>query len=41
MQGEINDPNWEMRLSRSNDIYENTGDTKPAGKAGELFNNPH
>lgn len=41
MQGEINDPNWEMRLSRSNDIYENTGDTKPVGKAGELFNNPH
>ena len=41
MQGEIYDPNWEMKLSRSNDLYENSGDTKPAGKAGELFNNPH
>ncbi|MEI6821496.1 MAG: GWxTD domain-containing protein [Bacteroidota bacterium] len=41
MQGEIYDSNWEMKLSRSNDLYENTGDTKPAGKAGELFNNPH
>ncbi len=41
MQGEIYDPNWEARLSRSNDLYENTGDSKPAGRAGELFNNPH
>ena len=39
--GEVYDPNWEYRLSRNNDIYENTGDTRPAGRAGELYNNPH
>ncbi len=37
--GEVNDPNWYQRLSRSNELYEDN-QRKPGGKAGELFRNP-
>ncbi len=37
--GEINDPNWYQRLSRSNELYEDN-QRNPGGKAGELFRNP-
>lgn len=37
--GEVNDPNWYQRLSRSNELYENN-QRNPGGKAGELYRNP-
>ncbi len=39
--GEINDPNWVNRLSRSNDLYQESSDPRnPQGKAGNYFKNP-
>lgn len=37
--GEINDPNWVNRLSRSNDMNDNDS-RNPQGKAGNYFKNP-
>lgn len=39
-RGEIYDPNWANTLSRSQDIMQNNGLTKPSGRAGDLYNNP-
>ncbi len=38
--GEINDPNWTNRLSRSNDLNTDNDSRNPRGKAGNYFKNP-
>jgi GWxTD domain-containing protein len=38
--GEINDPNWTNRLSRSNDLNTDNDPRNPKGKAGNYFKNP-
>lgn len=38
--GEINDPNWVNRLSRSNDVNTDIDPRNPKGQAGSFFKNP-